>query len=111
MRRAARPAASAPAEVRRRSPCRPRSGRHTVLVDKPERTQTADPARHTAPPRAHADWLALSVGSAVFGGTFTSRLMSEVRVKRGWSYGASSSRRPRPPRRARSACASSPPTS
>ena len=33
---------------------------------------------------------AVSVGSAVFGGTFTSRLMSEVRVKRGWSYGASS---------------------
>jgi len=67
-----------------------RSGRHTVLVDKPERTQSQILVGHTAPPRAHDDWLALSVGSAVFGGTFTSRLMSEVRVKRGWSYGASS---------------------
>jgi zinc protease len=64
-------------------------GRRTLLVDKPERTQSQILIGHTAPPRAHADWLALSVGSAVFGGTFTSRLMSEVRVKRGWSYGAS----------------------
>jgi zinc protease len=29
------------------------------------------------------------VSNAVFGGTFTSRLMREVRSKRGWSYGAS----------------------
>ena len=65
------------------------SGRHTLLVDKPERTQSQILVGHSAPPRAHEDWLALSVGSAVFGGTFTSRLMSEVRVKRGWSYGAS----------------------
>jgi zinc protease len=64
-------------------------GRRTILVDKPERTQSQILVGHTAPPRAHADWLALSVGAAVFGGTFTSRLMSEVRVKRGWSYGAS----------------------
>jgi zinc protease len=65
-------------------------GRRTVLVDKPERTQSQILVGHVAPPRAHADWLPLSVGAAIFGGTFTSRLMTEVRVKRGWSYGASS---------------------
>jgi zinc protease len=32
----------------------------------------------------------LSVANTAFGGTFTSRLMQEVRAKRGWSYGASS---------------------
>ena len=35
------------------------------------------------------DHVALSVANAVFGGSFTSRLMREVRSKRGWSYGAS----------------------
>ena len=41
----------------------------------------------------------LVVANAVFGGTFTSRLMREVRSKRGWSYGASARtvRRPPPP--------------
>jgi zinc protease len=65
-------------------------GRQTLLIDKPERTQSQILIGHSSLPRAHADWLPLSVASAVFGGTFTSRLMSEVRVKRGWSYGASS---------------------
>ncbi len=35
------------------------------------------------------DHAAIVVANAVFGGTFTSRLMREVRSKRGWSYGAS----------------------
>ncbi len=34
--------------------------------------------------------MALAVANAIFGGTFTARLMREVRSKRGWSYGASS---------------------
>jgi zinc protease len=37
------------------------------------------------------DHVALSVGNTIFGGTFTARLMNEVRSKRGWSYGAYSS--------------------
>jgi zinc protease len=36
-----------------------------------------------------SDHHALLASAAVFGGTFTSRLMREVRSKRGWSYGAS----------------------
>ena len=32
--------------------------------------------------------MALHVGNTAFGGTFTARLMKEVRSKRGWSYGA-----------------------
>ncbi len=36
------------------------------------------------------DHVPLLVANTVFGGTFTSRLMQEVRVKRGWSYGAAS---------------------
>jgi len=67
---------------------RMKSGRHVVLVDKPKRTQSqvyigtlglvvGDPERH-----------AMIVGNTAFGGTFTARLMKEVRSKRGWSYGA-----------------------
>jgi zinc protease len=37
-----------------------------------------------------ADHIPLVVANTAFGGTFTSRLMQEVRGKRGWSYGASS---------------------
>ncbi|MDC0682069.1 M16 family metallopeptidase [Sorangium atrum] len=36
------------------------------------------------------DHMALLVANTAFGGTFSSRLMQEVRAKRGWSYGASS---------------------
>ncbi|MCG8556996.1 MAG: insulinase family protein [Proteobacteria bacterium] len=66
-------------------------GRRVLIVDKPERTQT-QVIIGTLGVRAHdRDALALDVANTVFGGTFTSRLTNEVRSKRGWSYGASSS--------------------
>lgn len=65
-------------------------GRKLVFVDKPERTQTQI-IFGTLGTWAHdEDHTPLIVANAVFGGTFTSRLMKEVRSKRGWSYGASS---------------------
>ncbi|MBI4511454.1 MAG: insulinase family protein [Deltaproteobacteria bacterium] len=65
-----------------------RSGRRAVLVDKPERVQAQVLIGHPIIRTAHPDWIPLQVGATVFGGMFTSRLMTEVRVKRGWSYGA-----------------------
>jgi zinc protease len=70
------------------APLPTRRGRKTVVVDKPERDQSQILIGHDAPPPAAPDWLPLHVAATVFGGTFTSRLMQEVRVKRGWSYGA-----------------------
>jgi zinc protease len=67
----------------------PPRGRRTFLVDKPERAQSQIILGHAAPRAADADFLPLHVACTAFGGTFTSRLMREVRVKRGWSYGAS----------------------
>jgi zinc protease len=61
--------------------------RRTYLVDKPERAQSQILIGHAAPPSRHEDFLALHVGATAFGGTFTSPLVREVRVKRGWSYG------------------------
>ncbi len=63
-------------------------GRRLVLVDKPERTQTQILIGTLGTSPHDADHVALSVANAVLGGSFTSRLMREVRSKRGWSYGA-----------------------
>jgi zinc protease len=63
-------------------------GRHLVLVDKPDRTQTQLVVGGLGTHAHDPDHVALLVANIAFGGTFTSRLMQEVRVKRGWSYGA-----------------------
>jgi zinc protease len=64
-------------------------GRRLVFVDKPERTQTQILLGTLGTSPHDDDHVPLTVANAVFGGTFTSRLMREVRSKRGWSYGAS----------------------
>lgn len=66
-----------------------RPGRHLVLVDKPDRTQTQVLIGTLGTSPHDEDHVALGAGVAVLGGTFTSRLTREVRSKRGWSYGAS----------------------
>jgi zinc protease len=65
-----------------------KKGRHLVFVDKPERTQTQILIGTLGTSPHDPDHVALGAACAVFGGTFTSRLMREVRSKRGWSYGA-----------------------
>ncbi len=65
--------------------------RRLQIVDKPDRTQTqieiGQEGTLMTDPRHHA----LYLGNTAFGGgSFLSRLMQEIRVKRGWSYGASS---------------------
>jgi len=65
-------------------------GRRLVFVDKPDRTQCQMIVGGLGTHPRDPDHIPLVVSNTVFGGTFTSRLMQEVRVKRGWSYGASS---------------------
>jgi zinc protease len=67
------------------------SGRRLLLVDKPERSQTQILIGGLGTHPTDPDHTALIVGNTLFGGTFTARLTQEVRAKRGWSYGASSS--------------------
>lgn len=66
-------------------------GRRLLLVDKPERTQTQILIGGLGSHPADGDHIPLAVANTAFGGTFTARLMQEVRAKRGWSYGAYSS--------------------
>ena len=67
----------------------PRAGRHLVFVDKPERTQTQTLIGSLGTWPHDDDHFPLVTGTAVLGGTFTSRMMREIRSKRGWSYGTS----------------------
>jgi zinc protease len=66
-------------------------GRRVLIVDKPERTQTQILIGTLGTHSDDPDHVALDVGNVVFGGLFSSRLTHQVRGKRGWSYGASSS--------------------
>lgn len=63
-------------------------GRHVSIVDKPERTQTQLFVGQLGCKARDPDLFPMIVANTAFGGTFTSRLMNEVRSKRGWSYGA-----------------------
>ncbi|UCH30630.1 MAG: insulinase family protein [Myxococcales bacterium] len=69
-------------------PTRVRSGRHVVIVDKPERKQTqlfiGTLGARTRDPKLFP----LIVSNTAFGGTFSGPLMQQVRGVRGWSYGA-----------------------
>lgn len=65
-------------------------GRRLFLVDKPERTQTQILIGTTGVRSKDPDYVPLVVANTAFGGLFTSKLTTEVRAKRGWSYGASS---------------------
>jgi zinc protease len=62
-----------------------------IIVDKPEQTQVQMRIGAEGVKRGHVDHFPLTVMNAVLGGGFTSRLIREIRVKRGLSYGAHSS--------------------
>ena len=66
----------------------PAPGRRVVLVDKAERTQAQLRMGHLGPRFGDPDTAALVLLETGFGGMFSSRLMQEIRVRRGWSYGA-----------------------
>jgi zinc protease len=59
-----------------------------LIVDKPEQTQVQMRIAGHGVKRGHPDHFPLVTMNTVLGGGFTSRLMSEIRVKRGLSYGA-----------------------
>ncbi|MDX2087612.1 MAG: pitrilysin family protein [Kofleriaceae bacterium] len=81
------PASPRPSQIIEVAPP-PVRGRRVILVDKPDRTQAQLRIGHLSARYGEADTAALALAEAVFGGMFSSRLMQEIRVKRGWSYGA-----------------------
>ena len=61
-----------------------------VIVDKPEQTQVQVRLTSAGIARGNPDHFPLSVMNTVLGGGFTSRLVTQIRVKRGLTYGAGS---------------------
>ena len=65
-------------------------GRRLLIVNKPKTTQSHILFGHGAPRPDAPGFHALRLGNHAFGGpSFQARLMQEIRVKRGWTYGAS----------------------
>ncbi|MFN7106937.1 MAG: M16 family metallopeptidase [Brevundimonas sp.] len=62
-----------------------------VVVNQPGAGQAAVVAAVRGVSRTDADFFPLTVGNTLLGGGFSSRLNQEIRIKRGLSYGASSS--------------------
>jgi zinc protease len=61
-----------------------------LLVDKPDQTQSQVRIGALAMRRGAPDWIPALVMNTALGGGFTSRLVNEIRVNRGLSYGAGS---------------------
>lgn len=80
-------------EVAAASPSLPvtRRGRRILLVDKPDAVQTQIRAGRLGIRRNSPDYIPLYVTNRIFGGGFNSRLSTEVRIRKGLTYGAYSS--------------------
>ncbi|MBX6355523.1 MAG: insulinase family protein [Micromonosporaceae bacterium] len=64
-----------------------RAHRRVVLVDRPGSVQSVLRLGHTAPPRAHPEYVPIRLAGTVLGGAFTSRLNHLLREVRGYTYG------------------------
>jgi predicted Zn-dependent peptidase len=62
--------------------------RRVVIVDRPESVQSMIYYGNLALPRAHEDFIPLTVANQVLGGSASSRLFMDLREKRSLTYGA-----------------------
>ena len=67
------------------------SGVRIWLIDKPDAVQTQIRVGQLGIRRADPDFIPLQVANRIFGGGYNSRLNTEVRIKKGLTYGAYSS--------------------
>jgi zinc protease len=70
------------------------SGLHIWLIDKPDAVQTQIRAGKLGIRRNDPNYIPVEVMNRIFGGGYNSRLNTEVRIKKGLTYGASSSFEP-----------------
>ena len=80
----------AAAPSRTYDPPAPVTGRQVMIVNKPEVTQTQIRLATLGVPRNSPDYYAIVVANTILGGGFTSRLVNEVRVVQGLTYGIES---------------------
>ena len=66
------------------------SGQHILLIDKPDAVQTQIRAGKLGIRRGDPNYIPVEVMNRIFGGGYNSRLNTEVRIKKGLTYGANS---------------------
>lgn len=81
---------AAPKALRPLAPTAPAQGRKVLLVDAPESAQSYFWLGNVGVPRKYPQRAALDIVNTLYGGRFTSILVTELRVKSGLSYSASS---------------------
>jgi zinc protease len=69
-------------------------GQHILLIDKPDAVQTQIRVGKLGIKRSDPNYVPVVVMNRIFGGGYNSRLNTEVRVKKGLTYGAYSSFNP-----------------
>jgi len=69
---------------------KPVTGKHLLLVDKPDSTQTYYMVGNVGVSRSNPDRVGIEVVNILFGGRFTSLINSALRIKNGLTYGARS---------------------
>lgn len=65
-------------------------GRHLLMVDKPDATQTFFRIGNVGVARTSPDWIPIQVVNTLFGGRFTSMINTALRIESGLTYGAGS---------------------
>ncbi|HEY6538392.1 MAG TPA: pitrilysin family protein [Candidatus Dormibacteraeota bacterium] len=65
---------------------RPQSQAQVSLLDRPGSVQTVIAVGGSGPPVGHPDQIPLALASAVLGGSFSSRLMANLREDKGYTY-------------------------
>jgi zinc protease len=84
--------AQATSGARAKLPAPPaRTRREVYLIDKPDAPQSQIRIGTVGVPRSTPDYFPLQVMNTILGGSFSSRLNMNLREKRGYTYGASSS--------------------
>jgi len=78
---AAAPTAGPPAAA-------PGGSLRVAILDRPQGAQTELRLGHPGVPRAHPEFIALTVMNAILGGKFTSRINLNLRERHGFTYGA-----------------------
>ena len=73
------------------NPSGPAQAPRIVVIDQPGAGQAAVTVALRGVSRTDADYFPLTLGNTLLGGSFTSRLNQEIRIKRGLSYGTRSS--------------------
>jgi zinc protease len=72
----------------------PAKGQHIWLIDKPDAVQTQIRIGKLGIRRGDPEYIPVAVTNRIFGGGYNSRLNTEVRIKKGLTYGAFSSFNP-----------------